>query len=367
MNANQVVMAILAVFFVLGAVDRCIGNRIGFGPEFERGFKLMGPIALSVLGLTCIAPAVAELLQGVVVPVYHFFGADAAMFAGTFFSPDAGGYAVAKQLAEDPELGYFGGLVVSSIFGAAITMAIPVAMGLIAPEDVRHLAVGMLCGFIGVPLGGFVGGWLAGLETMVILRNLAPVLIIAAVVIFGLALFPRQTIVVFQIMAKVLLIMIMIGLAAGAVEKLTGLALVEDMQPITEGFLTVGSIGLTLGGALPLIWLVTRTLEKPLERTGARLGVNGASIAGFFVSLASVVPAYATMKDMNTRGKVMVSAFTATSANILGPHLGYVASVNESYIIPMMGAKVAAAVVGLPLALFFCKRLFEKEKGGETA
>lgn len=34
MNANQVVMAILAVFFVLGAVDRCIGNRIGFGPEF---------------------------------------------------------------------------------------------------------------------------------------------------------------------------------------------------------------------------------------------------------------------------------------------------------------------------------------------
>ena len=364
MNANQVVMIILAVFFVLGAVDRCIGNRIGFGPEFERGFRLMGPIALSVLGLTCIAPAVAELLQGVVVPVYHIFGADAAMFAGTFFSPDAGGYAVAEQLAEDPELAFFGGLVVSSIFGAAITMAIPVAMGLIAKEDVRCLAVGMLCGIIGVPLGGFVGGWLAGLETLVILRNMAPVLIIAGVVIFGLALFPRQTIFVFQVLAKLLLIMIMIGLAAGAVEKLTGLTLIEDMKPITDGFLTVGSIGLTLGGALPLIWLVTRTMEKPLERAGAKLGVNGVTIAGFFVSLASIVPAYATMKDMNVRGKVLVSAFTATSANILGPHLGYVASVNENYIIPMMGAKVAAALIGLPLALFFCRRLFEK---GETA
>ncbi len=362
MNANQIVMAVLTVFFVLGAVDRCIGNRIGFGGEFERGFKLMGPIALSVLGLTCIAPAVADLLKEAVVPVYHLFGADAAMFAGTFFSPDAGGYAVAAQLAEDPEMAYFGGLVVGSIFGAAITMAIPIACGLIPKEDTRYLAVGMLSGFIGVPLGGLVGGWLAGLETVTILKNLLPVILIAAVVIFGLAVFPNQTVFVFQVLSRILLIMIMIGLAAGAVEKMTGFSLIEDMKPITDGFLTVGNIGLTLGGALPLIWLITRTLERPLERLGGRLGINTSAIAGFFVSLASIVPAYAVMKDMNVRGKVLVAAFTATSANILGPHLGFTASVNENYIIPMMGAKVAAALIGLPIALFFCKRLFEKEK-----
>lgn len=362
MNANQVVMVILTVFFVLGALDRCIGNRIGFGVEFERGFKLMGPIALSVLGLTCVAPAVAELLKEVVVPVYHLFGADAAMFAGTFFSPDAGGYAVAAQLAEDPELAYFSGLVVGSIFGAAITMAIPVACGLISKEDTRYLAVGMLCGFIGVPLGGMTGGLLAGLETTVILRNLMPVIIIAALVIFGLAVFPKQTILVFQVLAKALLIMIMIGLAAGAVEKMTGIALVENMNPITDGFLTVGSIGLTLGGALPLIWLVTRTMERPLQRISGKMGVNSAAVTGLFISLASIVPAYAMMKDMNTRGKVLVSAFTATSANILGPHLGFAASVNQDYIIPMMGAKVVAALIGVPISLFFCKRLFEKEE-----
>ena len=363
MNANQIVMAVLTVFFVLGAVDRCIGNKIGFGAEFERGFKLMGPIALSILGLTCIAPAVADILKEVVVPVYHLFGADAAMFAGTFFSPDAGGYAVAAQLAEDPEMAYFGALVVGSIFGAAITMAIPIACGLIPKEDTRYLAVGMLSGFIGVPLGGFVGGWLAGLETMVIFRNLLPVIIIAAVVIFGLAVFPNQTIKVFQTLARILLIMIMFGLACGAVEKMTGVTLVKNMKPITDGFLTVGGIGLTLGGALPLIWLITRTLKDPLERAGEKLGINAATIAGFFVALASIVPSYATFKDMNVRGKVLVAAFTATSANILGPHLGFVAATNETYIIPMMGAKVAAALIGMPIALFFSKRLCEK---GET-
>jgi ethanolamine transporter len=361
MNANQVVMIVLAVFFVLGAADRCLGNKIGFGAEFERGFGLMGPIALSILGLTCIAPLVADILKEVVVPVYHLFGADAAMFAGTFFSPDAGGYAVAAELAEDPEMAYFSALVVGSIFGAAITMAIPIACGLIPREDTRCLAVGMLSGFIGVPLGGFVGGWLAGLRTGVIFHNLLPVILIAALVIFGLALFPNQTIKVFQVLAKLLQIMIMFGLVCGAVEKMTGFTLVQGMRPITDGFQTVGSIGLTLGGALPLIWLVTRTLKGPLERVGNKLGINAASIAGFFVALASIVPAYASMKDMNTRGKVMVAAFTATSANILGPHLGFAAATNQGYIIPMMGAKLAAALIGLPVALFFSRRLCEKE------
>lgn len=362
MNANQVVMAILTVFFVLGAVDRCLGNKIGFGAEFERGFKLMGPIALSILGLTCIAPLVANVLKEVVVPVYHLFGADAAMFAGSFFSPDAGGYAVAVQLAEDPELACFSGLVVGSIFGAAITMAIPVACGLISKEDTKYLAVGMLSGFIGVPLGGFVGGWLAGLETMVILRNLLPVILLAAVVIFGLGLFPNQTIRVFQVMAKILLVIIMFGLVCGAVEKMTGFALVKDMESITKGFLTVGGIGLSLGGALPLIWTVTKLLKTPLERVGRKLGINPAAIAGLFVSMASIVPAYAEMKNMNVRGKVMVSAFTATSANIFGPHLGFIAATDPDYIIPMMGAKVAAALIGVPISLFFCRRLFEKEE-----
>ncbi len=355
-------MIILAVFFVLGALDRCLGNKIGFGKEFERGFGLMGTIALSLLGLNCIAPALADVLRRVIVPVYHLFGADAAMFAGTFFSPDAGGYAVAAQLAEDPEMAYFSAMVVGSIFGAAITMAIPIAYGMIPKEDTRYLAVGMLSGFIGVPLGGFAGGLAAGLEPVVIFHNLIPVILIAVVVIFGLALFPRQTIRVFQVFSKILQVIIMFGLVCGAVQKMTGFSILKNIQPIDQAFLTVGTIGLTLGGALPLIWLITRVFRGPLERVGNRLGVNPPTIAGFFVALASIVPAYANMKDMNVRGKVLVSAFTATSANILGPHLGFIASTNQEYIIPMMVAKVVSACIGLPVALFFCKRLFEKEE-----
>ena len=125
--------------------------------------------------------------------------------------------------------------------------------------------------------------------------------------------------------------------------------------------LTVGSIGLTLGGALPLIWLVTRTMEKPLERAGAKLGVNGVTIAGFFVSLASIVPAYATMKDMNVRGKVVMGAIAASLSNMLGAHLGFTVATNEAYIIPMFTAKIVAGVLAVAAAGLFTNRLFARE------
>ena len=86
MSPNQIIMIIAALFFVLGALDRCLGNRIGFGKEFEKGFGLMGTVALSIMGLICIAPVVASLLEPVVVPLFRLLGADPAMFSGTILA-----------------------------------------------------------------------------------------------------------------------------------------------------------------------------------------------------------------------------------------------------------------------------------------
>ena len=34
-----------------GGADRLLGNRFGLGEKFEEGFRLMGPIALSMVGI----------------------------------------------------------------------------------------------------------------------------------------------------------------------------------------------------------------------------------------------------------------------------------------------------------------------------
>ena len=45
-------------FSVLGAIDLLIGNKIGIGEEFKKAFSLFCPMALSMLGMIVIAPAI---------------------------------------------------------------------------------------------------------------------------------------------------------------------------------------------------------------------------------------------------------------------------------------------------------------------
>ena len=52
---NQIIMWIMAVGAVLGGVDRIAGNRFGLGKRFEEGFTLLGPTALSMSGIICLA------------------------------------------------------------------------------------------------------------------------------------------------------------------------------------------------------------------------------------------------------------------------------------------------------------------------
>ena len=98
MSAHEVLIVIFAIFAVIGALDRIIGNRFGLGKEFEEGILAMGSLAMAMIGIITLAPVLANLLKPVIVPVFGWLGADPAMFAGTILACDMGGGALAQQL-----------------------------------------------------------------------------------------------------------------------------------------------------------------------------------------------------------------------------------------------------------------------------
>ena len=65
---SPITITILA-FSLLGAIDYLLGNKIGVGKEFEKAFSLFCPMALSMLGMIVIAPAIGEWLS----PVFEGF------------------------------------------------------------------------------------------------------------------------------------------------------------------------------------------------------------------------------------------------------------------------------------------------------
>lgn len=356
MSGDQILIAVMAIFAVLGAADRILGNHLGLGPEFENGILAMGSLALAMVGIVSLAPVLASWLRPVVVPLYRFLGADPAMFAGTILACDMGGGSLAQEMTEDPRAALLGGVITGSMLGATVVFTIPVAMGILRPEDRPAMAKGILCGVVTIPVGVLVGGLAAGYPFMMVLRNLTPILIIGALIALGLWRAEEGMIRGFAVFGKIVVAVITAGLAAAIVEELTGFVLIPGMAPISEGFQTVGAIAIVLAGAFPLVYTVTKLLRKPLMAVGKLLGINDAAAAGLVACLANSIAAFEMVKDMNSRGKVVCIAFSVSAAFVFGDHLGYAAGFAPEILPAMIAGKLAGGVAAVAAALLLTRR-----------
>ncbi len=355
MSPHELLIALMAAFAVLGGIDRIFGSRLGLGKEFEEGILAMGSLALSMVGIVTLAPVLAKLLEPVVVPVFRFLGADPAMFAGTILACDMGGGALATEMAETKEAAMLGGVITGSMLGATVVFTIPVALGILKEEDRGVFAKGILAGIITVPLGVLAGGLTAGYPLGMVARNLVPIVIIAALITLGLWRAESAMVRGFTLFGKVIVAVITLGLCAAIVEALTGFVLIPGMASINEGFLTVGAIAIVLAGAFPLVALVTRVLRKPLMGLGKLLGINDAAAAGLVAALANSIASFSLVKDMNQRGKVVVTAFCVSGAFVFGDHLGFAAGFAPEMIGPMIAGKLTAGISSIPVAILLAK------------
>ena len=356
MSAHEIVIAVMAVFAVLGALDRIFGNRFGIGQEFENGILAMGSLAMAMIGIIALAPVLANLLKPVVVPVYTFLGADPAMFAGTILACDMGGGALAKEMTADPQAALLGGVLTGSMLGATIVFTIPVAMGILSQEDRPAMAKGILCGIVTIPVGVLVGGLVAGFPVLMILRNLIPIVVIAAVIALGLWKAEKWMIRGFGAFGKGVVAVITAGLAAAIVEALTGFVVIPGLAPITDGFQTVGSIAIVLAGAFPLVYVVTKLLKKPLLKLGKILGINDTAAAGLIASLANSIATFGMVKDMDRRGKVVNIAFAVSAAFVFGDHLGFTAGFAPEMLPAVIAGKLAGGISAVAVALWLTRK-----------
>ena len=356
MSAHEILIWVMGAFAVLGALDRIFGNKFGLGKEFEEGILAMGSLALAMVGIISLAPVLANLLRPVVVPVYRFLGADPAMFAGTILACDMGGASLAKELTADSQAALLGGVLCGSMLGATIVFTIPVALGILDRNDTPFLAKGILAGIVTIPLGILAGGLVAGFDIMLILRNLIPIVLIAAVIAVGLWKAEKWMIKGFQIFGKLIIALITVGLAAAIVEGLTGFAVIPGMAPITEGFETVGAIAIVLAGAFPLVFVVTRLLRKPLMKMGKLLGVNDTAAGGLIASLANSIATFGMVKDMDDRGKVVNIAFAVSAAFVFGDHLGFTAGFAPEMLPAVIVGKLVGGISAVAVAIWLTKK-----------
>ena len=305
-------MYIIAFGALLGGADRMLGNRFGYGEKFENGFRMLGPVGLSMAGIICLAPVLSALLGSVARPLFTAMGLDAGIL-GSILAIDMGGYQLSLDLASDPAIGMYSAVVVSSIFGCTIVYNIPVGLGFIGEEDRPHFTRGILLGLTAMPFAIVAGGLVMGLSILSILWNSLPILLISAL------------------------------LALGVIKK-------------PDAMKTVSSICIVMLGSMPLAELIQRLMKVPFQWIGEKTGLNGASTTALLLGLVSATPALAMIPEMNKRGKVVISAALVSCVCTFGAHFAFTNTVAPELVPALLTAKLTGCFLGLVIGLLATRR-----------
>lgn len=351
---NQILMTVMALCAILGGADRLMGNKSGYGDKFEEGFRLLGPMALSMAGMICLAPVLADVLGRVIIPFYQAIGTDPAMF-GSILAIDMGGYQLAKELAIDSRIGSYAGIVAASVFGCTLVFTIPVGMGMIRKEDRRLFAKGIMLGLAAMPAGLLTGGILAGLSITECLRQNLPLFAAAVLLLLGLWKIPDKMVKGFCILADGIRTLITIGLVLAAVESLTGWVILPGMAPIEDAMSVVSSIGVVMLGSLPAAELLRRLLENPFARLGTHLHISPLSLTGMLLGSVSAIPVFSLYQDMDEKGKTAAGAFLVSGTSLLAAHMGFVVSTEPDMLPALLCGKLCGALCAVALAFLFQK------------
>ena len=372
-SVSSAIITILAIFMLVGVVDKLRGNKHGYGERFDAGFQAMGDLALAIVGIIAISPVLLKLLAPIVTPFFRLLGASPAMFPGSLLALDMGGYAMAMQMSEgNAAVGNYAGIIVASMMGITICFTIPYALTVMKKKDHSLFFMGVLVGIITLPIGCLVGGLCMAatstpLSVGALLLNTLPVILLAVLVGIGLIFAQGMMLKFFSGFGKVITWIATISPGIAIFQYLTGIRLplfylmVEHDNalggvPLEVALMLVGLIAIVLAGAFPMILFLNRRLSKVMVKLGGRLGINTEASTGLLTQLANSLPIWSVMDDMNDRGKLINVAFAISGSFVFGDVLAFTGGANAEMVFPVIMAKLTGGILAIVLTYILLKR-----------
>lgn len=371
-------MLLLMVFSLIGALDRILGNRFGYGDACYEGFRTMGMIALSIAGVYASAPLLPRFFTPIALRLLSPSGLDISLLPGLLLSSDMGAYEIALSMTENESLAAFSGLILGGTIESVWLFSIPVAFSIVKSDDMKYVTSGLLCGLVTMPLSSITGGIMMAFTSYklafgFILINTLPVLLISLVTALGLWFKPDNTIRLFRLLSRVVTAAGTFFLSVAAFEEITGvmvpffsfLALKDEagLTGLDRGLLVSAQVALVLSGAFPLIEFIKKHFNKLLTKLGDKCGINSSSSSGFLASLSNIIPMYSSFHIMDRKGKILNAASASSGAFVFGDHLAFTSAVNPDMVLPLIASKLTGGISALLPASLVCHPLLKRLDG----
>ena len=352
----SVITCVMLIFSIIGALDRIFHNRFGLGEEFERGFKLLGTMSLSMSGMIIISPFLAQLLSPVFSFVWESLSLDPSIIPASLFANDMGGAPLSVEVAKNADIGLFNALVVSSMMGATISFTIPYALTVTDKKNHSDILLGFLCGIVTIPLGCFVSGLILSIPLAMLIINVLPLIFFSIIIAAGLVLCPNVCVKIFAVLGDIIKIIITSGLVLGVIKFLSGIEIIKGLESIEEATMVCLNASCVISGAFPLLKIISKIISRPVKKLGNKIGINEVSALGLVSTLATNVTTFDMIKNMDRKGIVLNSAFAVSAAFTLAGHLAFTMAFDGRYVAPVCIGKIIAGLTSLLIAVFVAKK-----------
>lgn len=357
----SIVTIIMLIFAMAGIVDKIIGNKIGIGKEFDKGIMLLGSLVLTMVGMIVLAPAVAKAMMPL-FNVVNGIGIDASLIPATLFANDMGGAALAKEIGDNEFIKLFNAYIVSSMMGCTVSFTIPFAMQTLKKDTRESFFTGTMFGIITVPVGCFVSGLILGIPFVKLIINMIPLALFAVILSLGIVFLPKIMTKVFTVFGYIIRTVITIGLAIGILKFMTKAEIFDVFGDLEEAFMICLVASISLCGAFPFMFIVSKILKKPLQLLGNKLGICNESALGFLSSTVSNIPTIEKFNETpdDKAGIILNSAFCVSASFLIADHLAFTVASDTRYILPMLVGKLLSGIAAVIVGYIYCKKRIAK-------
>lgn len=375
---GQIIIYVIMACAAIGCIASIVNEKSELGQQFLNGINAIGPIFLPVAGIMAAAPYLTKFISSVVSPVFSSLGADLAIAATTFIAVDMGGYQLAHTLASSNE-NWIMAMMIGYMAGSTIVFGIPVALKIIPLEDRKYWALGVMSGFLAIPVGVFISSatiaitqpmirpvvatsgaatYQLHLTFMQIIINLFPLIIICGLIACGLAVIPDKTIKGFIFFGKIMDSALRIIVVLCVIEYFTGLGtlilghwgfepIIADKKDVTRALEVAGYIGIMLCGAFPMVYLIKTYLKTPLASIGRLFHLSDSAVIAILAASANGIALFTIVKNLKPEDKVKALAFSVCGAYLFGDHLSFTANFQPTLILAVMLGKITAGCLSV--------------------
>lgn len=357
----NVFTGIMLVFALLGFADKAFSLKWGLSESFDKGLMTMGTMVVPIVGICSVGTEFIERHAEGIISATQGMPFDPSMIVGAILAPDLGGYFISKPMAATPEILIINGVVLGTLLGQAICFQLPVFLATIDRQDRSTILRGFLVGICMIPFGMLAAEAILRMNFVTFLGQFIPILIICALVAWGLYKIPDGMVKGFSVIGRIIQIFtyLLFGLAILGI-FIPKIAMASDESVFTALTILVKS-AIIISGCLVLTELIMKLFRPQLKKLANKMGVNEISVVCMLMNCATSLAILPLFPRMDEKGKLLNAAFSISGAYILGGSMAFVSAVSTGYVVMIF--LVAKAVSGV-LSMFVMHRIYKSNKKG---